>query len=227
MTETADLERRIEHTFKNRALLDLALTHRSATIDSAVTAPELTNERLEFLGDRVLGLCVADLLYSHFPDEPEGNLARRLSSLVSRETLFEVAEQLDLTTYVKVGGSEGDVEHRTASIASNACEALIGAVYIDAGIEAAKKFIVRYWQPLMKAVVTAPKDAKTSLQEWAQGRGLPLPIYTLVESSGPAHAPEFKMSVSIEGFEPVIGHGASKRVATQAAAAELVKVLPQ
>jgi ribonuclease-3 len=115
MTETADLERRIEHTFQDKALLDLALTHRSSTIDSAVTAPELTNERLEFLGDRVLGLCIAELLYSHFSDEPEGSLARRLSSLVSRETLFEVAEQLTLTSYIKVGGSEADLEHRTAS----------------------------------------------------------------------------------------------------------------
>lgn len=227
MTDAADLERCIDHSFKDKALLDLALTHRSATIDSAVTAPELTNERLEFLGDRVLGLCVAELLYTHFPDEPEGNLARRLSSLVSRETLFEVAEQLSLTTYIKVGGSEGDFEQRTASIASNACEALIGAIYIDAGVEAARSFIVRYWQTLMEAVVTAPKDAKTSLQEWAQGRGLPLPIYTLVESTGPAHAPEFKMSVSVEGCEPMSGNGASKRVATQAAATALLKALPE
>lgn len=227
MIETADLERRIEHTFQDKALLDLALTHRSATIDSAVKAPELTNERLEFLGDRVLGLCIAELLYSHFSDEPEGSLARRLSSLVSRETLFEVAEQLTLTTYIKVGGSEGDLKHRTASIASNACEALIGAIYIDAGIGVAKSFIIRYWRPLMEAAVTAPKDAKTSLQEWAQGRGLPLPIYSLVESTGPAHAPEFQMSVSVEGCELMIGNGASKRVATQAAAALMLKGLPE
>ena len=227
MTETADLERRIEHTFQDKALLDLALTHRSSTIDSAVTAPELTNERLEFLGDHVLGLCIAELLYSHFSDEPEGSLARRLSSLVSRETLFEVAEQLTLTSYIKVGGSEADLEHRTASILSNACEALIGAIYIDAGIGAAKCFIIRYWQPLMEAAVTAPKDAKTSLQELAQGRGLPLPIYTLVESTGPAHAPEFQMSVSVEGCEPMIGNGASKRVATQAAAGLMLKGLSE
>ena len=227
MIEAADLERLIEQTFQDKALLDLALTHRSATIDSAVTVPELTNERLEFLGDRVLGLCIAELLYSHFTDEPEGNLARRLSSLVSREKLFEVAEQLTLTTYIKVGGSEGDLEHMTASIASNACEALIGAIYIDAGIEAAKSFIIRYWGPLMEAAVTAPKDAKTSLQEWAQGRGLPLPIYTLVESTGPAHAPEFQMSVAVEGCEPMIGYGASKRVATQAAAGLMLKGLPE
>lgn len=223
MSDRADLERRIQHTFTDKALLDLALTHRSATVDSAVTAPQLTNERLEFLGDRVLGLSVADMLYDHFPSEPEGNLARRLAALVSRETLAEVAGQMSLQEYVQVGGSEGEVENRTASIAANACEALIGAVYLDAGFAAAKDLVVRYWQPLMEAAVKPPKDSKTALQEWAQGQGLALPVYTLVESIGPAHSPEFKMSVTVEGHDPAIGIGATKRTATQAAAAALLE----
>ena len=222
MSDRADLERRIQHTFTDKALLHLALTHRSATADSAVTAPELTNERLEFLGDRVLGLSIADMSYVHFSTEPEGSLARRLAALVSRETLNEVADHMSLQDYIQVGGSEGEGENRTASITANAREALIGAVYLDAGFAAAKNLIVRYWQPLMEAVINPPKDAKTTLQEWAQGQGLPLPVYTLVESTGPAHSPEFKMTVTVEGHDPAIGVGASKRTATQVAATELL-----
>ena len=225
MSDRTDLERQIQHTFHDKALLDLALTHRSATVDSAVTAPELTNERLEFLGDRVLGLSVADMLYVHFSAEPEGSLARRLAALVSRETLTEVAAQMSLQEHVQVGGSEGEGENRTASITANACEALIGAVYLDAGFVAAKDMIVRYWQPFMEAAVNPPKDPKTALQEWAQGQGLALPVYTLVESTGPAHSPEFKMSVTVEGHDPAFGVGASKRTATQIAAAALMERL--
>lgn len=225
MSCRANLEQRIQHTFSDKALLELALIHRSATVDSAVTSPEVTNERLEFLGDRVLGLSIADMLYDYFSAEPEGSLARRLASLVSRETLAVVAAQMELQDSIQVGGSEGESENRTVSIAANACEAVIGAVYLDAGFNAAKDLIVRYWQPLMVAELSPPKDSKTALQELVQGQGLPLPVYAVVEITGPAHAPLFKMSVTVEGHDPAIGEGASKRAATQAAAAALLEHL--
>jgi ribonuclease III len=131
---------------------------------------------------------------------------------------------LSLQEYIQVGGGD-DAEQKTASIAADACEALIGAVYVDAGYKAAEKVIVTHWQPLMEAEIAPPKDAKTALQELAQGRGLPLPEYTLVESSGPDHSPEFTMAVAVKGYDPVQGRGASKRIATQAAAAAMLERL--
>lgn len=225
MTDRKTLEQKLQYTFQNKSLLDLALTHRSATIDSAVTSPGLTNERLEFLGDRVLGLSIADMLYAHYSDEPEGSMARRLATLVSRETLLIVAEELLLQDHIEVGGSEAETDTRTSSIAANACEAVIGAVYLDAGFGVARNLVERHWRPLMEAEITPPKDAKTELQEWAQGKGLPLPVYSLVERSGPAHAPVFTMSVLVDGHDAVIGTGSSKRVATQAAATTMLKSL--
>lgn len=223
MHNQSTLEQSLSYTFKDRGLLDLALTHRSATIDSAATRPDLTNERLEFLGDRVLGLMIAELLYTRYPKEPEGKLALRLASLVSRETLYAVAEDLSLKDFIEVGESE---RHQSGdSIAANACEALIGAVYLDGGLAAAEKIIAPLWHPLMEADLTPPKDSKTALQEWAQGRGLPLPEYTVKESTGPDHAPHFVMTVSVSGYEPVVGEGPSKRTATQAAATNMLDSL--
>ena len=225
MSSRANLEQRLQYTFSDKALLELALTHSSVTGDSAVTSPEVSNERLEFLGDSVLGLLIADMLYNHFSKESEGSLSRRLASLVSRETLSVVAAQMELQDSIQLGGGEMDSESITVSIAANACEALIGAVYLDSGFGAAKELIVRYWRPLMIAEANPPKDSKTALQELALGQGLPLPVYSLIESTGPAHAPQFKMSVTVEGYDPAIGEGASKRVATRAAAAAFLERL--
>ncbi|MEQ8736462.1 MAG: ribonuclease III [Rhodospirillaceae bacterium] len=225
MKDRSPLDDSLLHRFRTPALRDLALTHRSATVDSAAVVPEVTNERLEFLGDRVLGLSVADLLYTNFPHEPEGNLARRLATLVSRETLAKVAASLNLQNYIEVGGGGEDQAQKTDSIAANACEALIGAIYLDAGFDEAKRVVVNHWQAHMEAAVTAPKDAKTTLQELVQGQGLPLPVYTLLERTGPAHAPEFTMTVHVEGYDRVQGVGASKRIATQAAAEAMLRVI--
>ncbi|MEQ8510319.1 MAG: ribonuclease III [Rhodospirillaceae bacterium] len=225
MKDRSPLDDSLPHHFRTPALRDLALTHRSATVDSAAVVPEVTNERLEFLGDRVLGLSVADLLYTNFPHEPEGNLARRLATLVSRETLAKVADSLNLQDYIEVGGGGEDQAQKTDSIAANACEALIGAIYLDAGFDVAKRVVVHHWQAHMEAAVTAPKDAKTTLQELVQGQGLPLPVYTLLERTGPAHAPEFTMTVYVEGYDRVQGIGASKRIATQAAAEAMLRVI--
>lgn len=223
MNNRSDLEQSLSYAFKDGSLLDLALTHRSATLDSAAIRPDLTNERLEFLGDRVLGLVIAKLLYTRYPKEPEGKLALRLASLASRETLNAVAADLALKEYIEVGEIE---RHQSGdSIAANACEALIGAIYLDGGMVAAEKVVEPLWRPLMEANLTPPKDSKTALQEWAQARGLPLPEYRVTQSTGPDHAPHFVMAVLVSGYEPVAGEGPSKRTATQAAAANMLDTL--
>lgn len=223
MKNRSELEQRLAYRFIDQGLLGLALTHRSVTKDSAATHPDLTNERLEFLGDRVLGLAVADLLYKEYPKEAEGKLALRLAALVSRESLGAVAKTLSLEQHIEVGESER--KQSGHSIVANACEALIGAVYLDSGLDAAKKLIEPLWRPLMEADLTPPKDAKTALQEWAQAKGLPLPEYEVSESTGPAHEPHFVMAVTVKGYLPVTGEGPSKRVAAQAAASKMLASL--
>src|SRR5262249_49728086 len=149
------------------------------------------NERLEFLGDRVLGLVTADALLRVFPNENEGDLAPRLAALVSAPTLARVATGFGLAAHIKVARGQKADTVETAVLA-DACEAVIGALYLDGGLAAAEKFISAHWSALMRADIVPPKDAKTALQEWAQARGLPLPVYRVQDSSGPAHAPSFK-----------------------------------
>ena len=221
MPDRTSLEDRLGHRFKDSALVDLALTHRSMNADEGADGPVATNERLEFLGDRVLGLAIANLLFETFPEEAEGNMARRFAALVSAKALSRIAEDIDLAPHVQFGAGPAV----GSSIVSDACEALIGAVYLDAGFEAASAVIVRHWQPLMDGAIDPPKDAKTTLQEWAQGRGLLLPDYQLVESSGPDHAPQFTMSVTVEGYSSAVGTDSSKRAATQAAAKAFLETL--
>lgn len=221
--KTSDLDGladRLGHRFAKPALLNEALTHPSAT---GRRGQALSYQRLEFLGDRVLGLIIAELLFREFPHEPEGDLARRLTALVREETLAQVAEGLDLGTYMLVAKSvEGGDERQNPSLLSDVCEAAIGALYLDGGLEVARAFIERHWRPLLAADLTPPQDAKTALQEWAQGRGLPLPRYREVGREGPDHEPRFTVAVSVAGHEAAEGEGRSKRVAEQAAAERLL-----
>lgn len=211
------LEARLGHRFADAALLDQALTHRSLTGQGGTQkAKQATNERLEFLGDRVLGLVVADLLLSKFAAENEGQLAQRLAALVAQPTLVAVARDLDLGRHVRAAAGQ-DAED-TDAILADACEAVIGALYRDGGLEVAADFIARHWSPRMDAAVAPPKDAKSALQEWAQGRGLPLPSYRVIAQAGPDHAPAFTVGVSVDGFAEVEGRGRSKRQAETAAA---------
>ena len=221
MADRHPIEDRLGHRFKDSTLLELALTHRSTTADDSPEIRTATNERLEFLGDRVLGLAVANLLFDSFPDEAEGQLARRFAALVSATALSRVADAINLAPCVRVGAASVV----GSSVVPDACEALIGAVYLDAGFTVAQDVVVHHWQPLMEATINPPKDAKTALQEWAQGYGLPLPTYQIVDSSGPDHAPQFTMSVTIEGHDPAVGTGSSKSAATQAAAQALLEAL--
>ncbi len=204
------------HRFERPELLTEALTHRSAA------QPQLHRfgyERLEFLGDRVLGLVIADLLLENFPDVPEGELARHLSGLVRHEALEAVASRLDLGRFLHLGEGEARTGGReNAGILADACEAIIGAIYLDGGLAAAQGFIHAFWQSLLDEPGTAARDPKTHLQEWAQGRKLPLPSYRVVEESGPAHDPMFTIEVTVKGELPARAEAGSKRRAEQDAA---------
>ncbi len=222
--QKADIEALSEvlgHRFARRDLLIEALTHKSAAGDG--NANRFGYERLEFLGDRVLGLIIADILLKRFPDEDEGSLAPRFAALVRREALAEVAMKIDLARHLVLAPGEEKSGGRTNSgLLSDACEAIIAALYLDAGLETASRFIVRYWAPLM-AADKPPRDAKTTLQEWAQERKLRLPVYQTLSREGPPHSPTFTVRVSVEGLPPAEATGRSKRAAEQDAAGEMLQ----
>ena len=214
------IEARLGHGFADRGLLTEALTHSSAT---GRGRGRRSNERLEFLGDRVLGLVIADLLIARYPDEGEGDLSRRHAALVRRETLAEVGRDLGAARWLVVGRSEEEAGGRAnPALLANVVEALIGALYLDAGLAGAERFIRQHWRTHLEAMVVPPRDAKTRLQEWAQSRGLGLPIYEVAAVAGPAHAPRFDVSVSLAGFDPGRAGAGSKRAAEQGAAEELL-----
>ena len=212
--DLSGLEQRVGHVFADRALLELALTHVSVTHGRGASY-----QRLEFLGDRVLGLAVSSMLYAAFPNEEEGSLSRRLAELVRKESCADVARDWSVGPSLRLGDSEAQTGGaEKPAILGDVCEAIIGAVYLDAGFDAAAQVIARMWEPRMRAPRRPLRDPKTSLQEWAQARGLPTPTYATVKRSGPDHAPQFVISVSLEGFAPAEAAGGSKRVAEQAAA---------
>jgi ribonuclease-3 len=218
------------HRFGQISFLREALYHPSATPAEGrwIATPAEGRwihgyERLEFLGDRVLGLVMADMLLHAFPDEDEGELSRRFVSLVRREALVRVAEEIGLGAYLTLSPGEEEAGGRgSAAVLADSCEAVIAALYLDGGLDAARRFIHRHWTPLMNENATPPQDAKTALQEWAQGRGRPLPAYETVAEEGPAHEPKFTVEVRVRGLDPARGTGPSKRIAEQAAAAALL-----
>jgi ribonuclease III len=214
------LEERIGYKFKDRALLESALTHISA-LKGGNRANSY--QRLEFLGDHVLGLVISDLLFRGFPRADEGELSRRLADLVRKETCAEIARNIELGTAVRLGSSEANAGGRKRpAILADVCEALIGAVYLDGGYAAAEGMVERLWQERMRATAQPQRDPKTVLQEWAQARGLPTPTYREVARTGPDHSPEFRVAVQLPSFAPAEGSGRSKRVAEQAAAAAML-----
>ncbi|WP_244511872.1 ribonuclease III [Bosea robiniae] len=212
--DTARLEAVLGHRFADQSLLATALTHMSAE-DSRLAS----YQRLEFLGDRVLGLSVAELLFRQFPQSEEGNLSRRLADLVRKETCAEVAEGWNLGQFMRLG--EGEIlggARKNKAILADACEAIIGAVFIDGGYEAARALIERAFGERMLKPVRPLRDAKTALQEWAQGKGYPTPTYSERGRSGPDHAPVFVVAAKITGLADAEARGPSKRLAEQAAA---------
>jgi ribonuclease-3 len=215
-TALKDLSALLGHDFSDPALLKLALTHASARPGAR---PDEDNERLEFLGDRVLGLAIAELLAGTFPEAREGELARWFNHLVRAETCAEIAQEWELGGFILMSGGEaGSGGRRKKTILANTCEAVLGAVFADGGYEAAKALVRRFWEPQLGELELASPDAKSVLQEWAQGRRLPLPLYLEVAREGPDHAPRFTSEVQIEGVAPERGQGSNKREAEQAAA---------
>lgn len=218
------LEERLGHRFRDGELLTRALTHMSAVAGDRVGTHSY--QRLEFVGDRVLGLVVADLLYRRFPGEDEGALAKRFNALVRRETCAAVATGLDLGTATYLGKSErGSGGRHKVAILADIAESVTAAVYLDGGFDAAFAFVARHWGPYLDAAPeTAARlaDAKTVLQEWAQARGHPPPAYEVVERSGPDHAPRFVVRASVSSLEPALGEGGNKREGEQAAAAAIL-----
>lgn len=225
--DLAALAEGVGHRFACVELVTEALTHRSA-LDRR---PELKatfphgNERLEFLGDRVLSLAMADLLLRRFPREREGDLARRHASLVQAGTLVEIAETIGLGAHILLGDSEKQGGVVKPTILADAFEALLGAIFVDAGFAAAAACIERLWGERLSSNVAAPRDAKTALQEWAQARRISLPTYEEVGREGPAHAPAFVVEVTVKGHEPARGRGASKREAERQAAQAMLEQL--
>ncbi|MGE3770166.1 MAG: ribonuclease III [Bdellovibrionales bacterium] len=211
------------YTFRDASLKQAALTHPSASKRKDAAR---AYERLEFLGDRVLGLVMAEWLYELFPLEAEGELARRHAALVQRSALLAVAEKVGLEKVLKYSKGEGKggraEERGRATILADALEALLGAMFLDGGLKPAQKFIRAHFTTLVTEGDTARRDPKTALQEWAQGHRLPVPVYELVERSGPAHAPHFVVSVTVGKEKPVKAEGKSKQAAEKAAAALLL-----
>jgi ribonuclease III len=207
---------KLGHDFQSPALLELALTHASAR---AGAKPNEDNERLEFLGDRVLGLAVAELLTDRFQDASEGELARWFNHLVRTETCAEVAQSWSLGDFILMSGGEaGSGGRNKRTILANTCEAVLGAVFADAGYGTARALVHQAWEPHLEELDQAAPDAKSVLQEWAQGNQLPLPRYVEIAREGPDHAPRFTTEVQVEGLDPERGEGANKRQAEQAAA---------
>jgi ribonuclease-3 len=219
--DRAELEARLGYRFTNPNLLTLALSH--ASISGA------SNERLEFLGDRVLGLIVAEKLHAEFPDESEGGLAVRLNALVRRETCTKIAVEAGLAPHLIMAASEtASGGRKKSAILAGACEAVIAALYLDGGLEPARAFVLRYWDEAFKTLAPELRDAKTALQEWTQSGALKQkvqPVYVPTSREGPDHAPMFAVEVRIAGHAAEAGQGPTKRDAEQDAAKRMLRRL--
>jgi len=218
--DRAAVEALLDHRFEDPTLIARALTHRSA-VDSDAAA----NERLEFQGDRVLALVIADMLMNAYPGEAEGALSKRLHALVSGEMLAAIARDIGLGAHIRLGGGEGAASDQrdNPSILADAMEAAIAALYRDGGLEAARGFVERHWRDRLAQAAQPPKDPKSGLQEWAMARGLGLPEYRVIASEGPPHAPVFTIEVAIQGRSPARAQGSSKRMAERLAAERLLQ----
>ena len=225
------LQARLGYTFVNESLLNEALTHRSAVNQKtngrrrAQAKGAGSNERLEFIGDRVLGLLMAEWLLERYPGEQEGALGSRLAHLVSRKTLADIAERIDMSTALTVAAHEAKAGVRTAAnVLADAVEAVLGAVFLDGGLDPARQIVRQCWKPELDAQARPPKDPKTALQEWVLGRGQALPVYETIGADGPSHAPLFVVRVTAGGLAGE-GRAGNKRAAESSAAAALLAKL--
>ncbi|HEV7386534.1 MAG TPA: ribonuclease III [Phenylobacterium sp.] len=219
----AELERRIGYSFSDRDLLERALTHASV---GEAGAKLRHNERLEFLGDRVLNLIVADELIGRMPEAAEGDLTRAYHQLVNYQACAVVARAIGLGEALRLGGGAAKLGMRdNEKVLGDACEALIAALYIDGGMPAAHSFVVAFWADQFADLKPATEDPKTALQHWALARGLPLPRYDQVSQTGSAHKPSFVIEVSVEGLAPERATAGNKQEAGRLAAERLLAKL--
>jgi ribonuclease-3 len=217
------LQARIGHRFSDPSLLERALTHVSA-LPAQTPRRADSYQRLEFLGDRVLGLSVSAMLLETFPEAEEGELSRRLADLVRKETCAEVARDWGVGDVLRLGEGEAQTGGaQKSAILGDICESILGAVFLDAGYGAAEALVRRFFSEKMRNPARPLRDPKTALQEWAQARGLPTPVYRQAARSGPDHAPIFLIEVMINGFEPSTAEGSSKRFAEQASARKFLE----
>ena len=210
-----DIEKTLKIKFKNRDLLLQSLTHKSYD-------KYLNNEKLEFLGDRVLGFVIAKKLLELYPDEKEGILDKKLASLVNKKKCYDVGKFLQLNKVIKTNNSAKTNNNIESKIISDACEAIIGAIFLEHGINVAEKTILNLWSKDLKNSVKTQIDAKTRLQEYSLKEFKVLPVYKLIESKGPNHKPTFKIQVKIKNTQAELGHGSSKKIAEQNAAKKLI-----
>ena len=214
----SELETTIKYSFKNKSLLLQALTHKSY---NSIT----NNEKLEFLGDRVLGLIISKKLLDKYPNEKEGIIDKKFANLVNKKTCANIAKKLNLKKYLYVGSSNKNLERSTDKIISDTLEAIVGAIYIDSGLRISERFILNFWETYLDKSVITLIDSKTKLQEYSLKKYKKLPKYTFFKKTGPQHKPVFKTEVEIPESKTISGSGSSKKKAQQNAAAKLIKIL--
>ena len=212
-----ELEVILNYNFKDRSLLSKALTHKSFSIDN--------NEKLEFLGDRVLGLIISKKLLDKFPNEKEGIIDKKFANLVNKKTCVNIAKKMNLKKYLIMGSSNKNLERSADKILSDSLEAIVGAIYLDGGLKYSEKFILNFWHSYIDKSIVTLIDSKTKLQEYSLKRFKKLPKYTFFKKTGPQHKPLFKTEVEIPESKKIIGIGSSKKNAQQNAAAKLIKIL--
>jgi len=213
-----ELEKILKYNFKKSYLLEKALTHKSFNNN-------INNEKLEFLGDRVLGLVISEKLLEKYPDEKEGIIDKKYANLVNKKTCLLIAKKINLKKFILLGDSHKKLERSAEKISSDCLEAVVGAIYLDGGLKSAKKFILTFWKEyLIKSTVTLI-DSKTKLQEFSLKNFKELPKYIFFKKTGPQHRPLFKTEVQIPNSKKIIGEGSSKKNAQQNAAAKLIKIL--
>ena len=217
MIKTKELENILRYNFKDKDLLNKALTHKSFSTNN--------NEKLEFLGDRVLGLIISKKLLDKYPNEKEGIIDKKFANLVNKKTCVSIAKKLNLKKYLYLGASHKNLERFADKIVSDSLEALVGAIYLDGGLKSSEKFILNLWETYIDKSVITLIDSKTKLQEYSLKKFKKLPKYTFFKKSGPQHKPIFKTEVEIPESKKIIGIGSSKKNAQQNAAAKLIKIL--
>jgi len=213
-----DLESLIKYNFKNISLLHRALTHKSFDND-------VNNEKLEFLGDRVLGLIISKKLLDKYPDEKEGIIDKKFANLVNKKTCAEIAKKLNIKKFLYLGPTHKNLDKTTDKITSDCLEAIVGAIYTDGGLKSSEKFILQCWESYIDRSVITLIDSKTKLQEYSLKKYKKLPKYTFFKKSGPQHKPLFKTEVEIQESKKIVGIGSSKKKAQQNAATKLIKIL--